>query len=580
MRPLHRLSGLLPLLLLGACIGNPANEPAAVSARRVGALSPAPFCRVGADGAPRVVADRGIGGTGAPARARIAERGIGGTGIIGIVTGFASICIDGLEVPYGRAVHVEEDGKRVPATALRAGQVVAIEADGLPQAAYARRIAVMHEVAGRIENVQPGSGLLTIGGQSVFLPPDTWGADRFILGDWVAVSGLRRPDGVIVASRLDASPPHRLLVRGPLIRDGGAARIGNLILPPDIVVRTEPGQVVTVQGAYAGNKSSVTRLAPDQGCGDALHCFGAGTDHLLVEAFVRPGWGTIWLNGRKIPLASGVTAKEGPMVVSLERQPDGAFIAVDAWAADLRTARPPVAQLLPMRMAASPRRRIRSVAPASVRPEAPVTAATSDQSAAATPAPSPAPVGGAATVSAPASATGGADGAPPAPDAPANTAVAASSAGVAPAEGAAPASSTPSVASGSKDSAAPAPDAPAGTAVAAPSGVAPAEGAVPAASPPAVASGSKESPKPAPVAPANTGDAPAAPSGTNQLISGNTAQRKTGYASKSGSHVIPGGRPRMAITTVTQSVTNASGTTPSGSDSAHHPAAGGKTKGK
>ena len=37
-------------------------------------------CRFGPDGGPVVVADRGIGGTGAPpAMARVADRGIGGT---------------------------------------------------------------------------------------------------------------------------------------------------------------------------------------------------------------------------------------------------------------------------------------------------------------------------------------------------------------------------------------------------------------------------------------------------------------------------------------------------------------------
>ena len=54
-------------------------------------------------------ADRGIGGTGAPAAlsaaSRTADRGIGGTGIIGVVTGFGSIFVNGLEIQYPADVH-------------------------------------------------------------------------------------------------------------------------------------------------------------------------------------------------------------------------------------------------------------------------------------------------------------------------------------------------------------------------------------------------------------------------------------------------------------------------------------------
>ncbi len=50
-------------------------------------------------GAP--ASDRGIGGTGAPASGPvISDRGIGGTGIVGVVTGFGSVFVNGLEVAY------------------------------------------------------------------------------------------------------------------------------------------------------------------------------------------------------------------------------------------------------------------------------------------------------------------------------------------------------------------------------------------------------------------------------------------------------------------------------------------------
>lgn len=46
-------------------------------------------------GGTGISADSGIGGTG-----QQAQEGIGGTGIIGVITGFASVCVNGLEILY------------------------------------------------------------------------------------------------------------------------------------------------------------------------------------------------------------------------------------------------------------------------------------------------------------------------------------------------------------------------------------------------------------------------------------------------------------------------------------------------
>ena len=49
----------------------------------------------------------GIGGTGNVAN----DGGIGGTGIIGIITGFASICVNGVEIHYDINTPVSVDGQ-------------------------------------------------------------------------------------------------------------------------------------------------------------------------------------------------------------------------------------------------------------------------------------------------------------------------------------------------------------------------------------------------------------------------------------------------------------------------------------
>ena len=67
--------------------------------------------------------DRGIGGTGGASQpTRSADRGIGGTGIIGIITGFASVCLDGVEVHLDAVTPVYVNGN--PETAQRSAGAV------------------------------------------------------------------------------------------------------------------------------------------------------------------------------------------------------------------------------------------------------------------------------------------------------------------------------------------------------------------------------------------------------------------------------------------------------------------------
>src|SRR5213075_3081748 len=54
------------------------------------------------------VAPGGVGGTGIGSESD--NGGIGGTGIVGTITGFASICVNGLEVHFSNDVPVSENG--------------------------------------------------------------------------------------------------------------------------------------------------------------------------------------------------------------------------------------------------------------------------------------------------------------------------------------------------------------------------------------------------------------------------------------------------------------------------------------
>ena len=276
-------------------------------------------------------ADRGLGGTGGP-ESQAADRGIGGTGIVGIVTGFASVCVAGLEVAVDPRVPVDIDGVAAGLEALRAGQIVAIAAEtraGMPAAV---RISVRHEVSGPIEAVlSTEPGLIQVAGQRVQVPRSALGGGTIRTGDWVSVSGLRGPDGDVIASRLDPRAPGKVLVRGPLFMLDGERAIGGL----PVLARRDPGDIagtyVVSSGDYATGALTAETILPDLVAGNPAAFFGAGTGQLVLQGHARIDGGTIAIaGGLRATVASGTAVpflRGGPVVIVLRARPDGALVA-------------------------------------------------------------------------------------------------------------------------------------------------------------------------------------------------------------------------------------------------------------
>ncbi|MHB2211756.1 DUF5666 domain-containing protein [Methylobacterium sp. CM6257] len=234
--------------------------------------------------APR---DQGIGGTGMmrtdePRNGPVGEgdRGIGGTGVIGTIRRFGSIIVNDLRIAYPPEVEVRIDGEAATAADLKIGQVVHVVARPESGGLATRRIDVTSEVVGPVESVAPGR--LIVLGQRV--------STAGLRGDWtpgarVAVSGLRRPDGVIVASLIEARAAGPDRVAGPVRRDaGGALTIGGLRLKGADAL--PPGKRARVTGSAEGGVLSVTNAA------EAGLPFPPGLRQVSMEAYIgRAGTG-------------------------------------------------------------------------------------------------------------------------------------------------------------------------------------------------------------------------------------------------------------------------------------------------
>jgi hypothetical protein len=194
---------------------------------------------------------------------------------------------------------------------------------------------VRHEVSGPVEavlSIEPG--LIVVAGQRVKVPGKAVGSVLVRPGAWVAVSGLRGPDGDIIATRLDPRPPGRVLVHGPLIQVDGVATIGSLEIRGFRGSHDQFGTYVVTSGTYESDGLHAETVDPDLLASNPPAYFGPGTKRLVLESYTRFASGSATVSGGySAGLASGFEPPRdltGPVIISLDAQPDGSFAVIRA----------------------------------------------------------------------------------------------------------------------------------------------------------------------------------------------------------------------------------------------------------
>lgn len=146
----------------------------------------------------------GIGGTGNKADA-------GGVGIIGTITGFASICLNGQEVHYDATTPVSRNGVSTHFDALAVGQIAAIDAVETPKGWVARQIHLINVLEGPITHTATENGSISVMNQSVVMDASTRlggfsQLDQLKLETPVRIAGFRDTQGQIHATRIEMAP--------------------------------------------------------------------------------------------------------------------------------------------------------------------------------------------------------------------------------------------------------------------------------------------------------------------------------------------------------------------------------------
>lgn len=254
--------------------------------------------------------EEGIGGTG---RSTDTE-GIGGTGhgsseagrdarqalgLVGVIAGFASICVNGQEIHFSSATAIHIDGKSAHAAQLQLGQMVSVAANNAAQQNeyHASRIDIFNTLIGPVQEIEAAQGRLRILGQNLIGAENGLNLSHFSVGERLIANGSRLPNGDILLTRLERADPHpqdEVSLVGPVTQlDGHSFKIFNARIQSSAarVATLHIGQEVFVSGKLIAGTILADTLTLDP----QLH-FGKAVRRLDLQGYIRRVDGSAQMN--------------------------------------------------------------------------------------------------------------------------------------------------------------------------------------------------------------------------------------------------------------------------------------------
>jgi len=204
----------------------------------------------------------GIGGTGISTSDE--GSGIGGTGIIGTITSFGSVCVNGFRVQYTDKTQYRSDGKPITKDKLAVGQLIKIDTFRTSKGLFAKTIRVDYVVSGQVEAINRRDNTIVILGQIIKLTNHNkiGQLNSIKVGDYLQVSGLRTPSGVIDGTYvLKTNFSNEVLLKGRITYIGANHLVINgkrvnlsTRLSRQLEYALKVGQLIKVHGQYHNNR--------------------------------------------------------------------------------------------------------------------------------------------------------------------------------------------------------------------------------------------------------------------------------------------------------------------------------------
>ncbi|MEQ1599538.1 MAG: DUF5666 domain-containing protein, partial [Methylotenera sp.] len=218
-------------------------------------------------GGTGITADGGMGGTGIFAEdGLLPENGKGGIAIVGVVTGFASICVNDVEVHYETNTPVYDNGNTSKLSNLKTGQMVMLTADRANDRLVARSIGMIDAVVGPIDKIDFKLMQVEVMGQTIQVDDATMQQLRTLeQGVVVRVSGHRLTNGRVVATRVAISNKKAYVSTYGIVTsvsDDSFAVNGTKIAinNKDLLDAVKVGKEMQVSGAWNGHAIQPNRI--------------------------------------------------------------------------------------------------------------------------------------------------------------------------------------------------------------------------------------------------------------------------------------------------------------------------------
>jgi Domain of unknown function (DUF5666) len=242
-------------------------------------------------GGTGVTADGGMGGTGIfVENGLLPEKGRGGIAIVGVVTGFASICVNDTEVHYDANTPVFDNGNASKLSNLTAGQMVMLIVDKANDRLVARSIGMIDAVVGPIDKMDFKLNQVEVMGQIIQVDEATMKQLRTLeQGAEVRVSGHRLANGRIVATRVGVANKKGMastygivtsVTSDGFVVNGTQVKFNNNV-NNDLLGKIKVGNEIQVGGAWNGGAIKPNRIVPQP-----VKNLMNRVDTAIVEGFV------------------------------------------------------------------------------------------------------------------------------------------------------------------------------------------------------------------------------------------------------------------------------------------------------
>ena len=216
------------------------------------------------------------------------EGGIGGTGIVGLVTDFSSLIINGLKVETTQATRFTDATGRISPRTVGFGDVLTVEAVTRGNKLYARRVHVTHPLIGRVQAAAGAGSRLMVNGVMVKVEPQA--RDRARPGDRVRVSGLWMGPQVVASQIIPTNSPVDVMA-GEVNRINGQINICTIPIDTGrFSSGIADGQFATVLGTFKGDSFDAKHVRPDRFTGAAGALKRLSVEGYLDETDTDPGF--------------------------------------------------------------------------------------------------------------------------------------------------------------------------------------------------------------------------------------------------------------------------------------------------